>query len=341
MYRFFFHVTVSTYVFCFILPFTYFFHVLSTWLFQPYLFMFVHVTVVCSWIMWFFILLLFFFTLLSLDLASIFLSIPSSPSFLMNDSDVFLPEASGKMCPRSIYHLRGELVVENFKAFVNSCFCHRIYVFVQNFSVCVNVLNPSHNSWCNWQIRYILMRVMFIAPVNHVAPFSWDGATAGALTSPGGGPTIQRCLIVLLVRILSLGLARQPFPSTQAHTGEGPERASHPAERAGWPHQKPGRRRQPSEERRCLLLRVLVAEPVDRLQWSLCSSPPPGPRVEGDPEASVRLGKVGSVPLRWLCGHLLQSGGQLRGQRPLFPRCLLWYSRQSNGSCATKSNIKW
>lgn len=35
--------------------------------------------------------------LLLLDLASIFLSIPPSPSFLMNDSDVFLPEASGKM----------------------------------------------------------------------------------------------------------------------------------------------------------------------------------------------------------------------------------------------------
>lgn len=36
------------------------------------------------------------FELLSLDLASIFLSIPPSPSFLTNDSDVFLPEASGK-----------------------------------------------------------------------------------------------------------------------------------------------------------------------------------------------------------------------------------------------------
>lgn len=43
------------------------------------------------------------FELLLLDLASIFLSIPPSPSFLMNDSDVFLPEASGKKCVRSVY----------------------------------------------------------------------------------------------------------------------------------------------------------------------------------------------------------------------------------------------
>lgn len=79
-------------------------------------------------------IIIIFFTLLSLDLASIFLSIPSSPSFLMNDSDVFLPEASGKTCPRSICHLKGELVAENFKAFVQRCFCPRIYVFVQKFS---------------------------------------------------------------------------------------------------------------------------------------------------------------------------------------------------------------
>lgn len=71
-------------------------------------------------------ILLFFFTLLSLDLASIFLSIPSSPSFLMNDSDVFLPEASGKMCPRCVYHLKGKLVVEN----LDLCFC-------SNFSFCL------------------------------------------------------------------------------------------------------------------------------------------------------------------------------------------------------------
>lgn len=40
---------------------------------------------------------------LLVDLASLFLSIPPSPSFLMNDSDVFLPDASGKkMCVHSL-----------------------------------------------------------------------------------------------------------------------------------------------------------------------------------------------------------------------------------------------
>ncbi|XP_071321682.1 F-BAR domain only protein 2 isoform X5 [Trachinotus anak] len=36
----------------------------------------------------------------STDLASVFLSIPPSPSFLMNDSDVFLPEASAETVPQ-------------------------------------------------------------------------------------------------------------------------------------------------------------------------------------------------------------------------------------------------
>ncbi|XP_029371103.1 uncharacterized protein LOC115051684 [Echeneis naucrates] len=40
------------------------------------------------------------FELLLLDLASVFLSFPPSPPFLMNDSDVFLPEASAETAPK-------------------------------------------------------------------------------------------------------------------------------------------------------------------------------------------------------------------------------------------------
>lgn len=48
---------------------------------------------------------------LLLDLESIFLSIPPSPSFLMNDSDDFRPEASGNLCE---HHLSGELSLGYF-----------------------------------------------------------------------------------------------------------------------------------------------------------------------------------------------------------------------------------
>lgn len=48
-------------------------------------------------ITWFNIGLISFYLPL-LELASVFLSISPSPSFLMNDSDVSLPEASGKTC---------------------------------------------------------------------------------------------------------------------------------------------------------------------------------------------------------------------------------------------------
>lgn len=48
---------------------------------------------------------------LLLDLESIFLSIPPSPSFLMNDSDDFRPEASGNLCG---HHLSDELSLGSF-----------------------------------------------------------------------------------------------------------------------------------------------------------------------------------------------------------------------------------
>lgn len=47
---------------------------------------------------------IYLFELLLLDLASVFLSIPPSPSFLMNDSDVFLPEAPGKTSVCCLHH---------------------------------------------------------------------------------------------------------------------------------------------------------------------------------------------------------------------------------------------
>lgn len=73
------------------------------------------------------------FELLLLDLASIFFSIPPSPSFLMNDSDVSLPEASGKMCePRLSDSDINRNLFEDLDAFINS-FCFAWYVDMFDF----------------------------------------------------------------------------------------------------------------------------------------------------------------------------------------------------------------
>ena len=165
----------------------------------------------------------------------------------------------------------------------------------------------------------------FIASVNRITSFSWDGATTGALPSPGREPAIQRCLLFLLLHVLSVGLARKRLPSKQTRPGAGPERPHHPADRDGGRHQKPGSR-QPSKERGRLLLRVLVPEPVDRVQRWLGSASPSGIRAvrEGAPEASAGLRQGEPLPLWWLCRHLLQSTGQQRGRQLLLHGRLHW-----------------
>lgn len=120
--------------------------------------------------------------------------------------------------------------------------------------------------WCEMSLPFCAFCNVYRLCQTHRPPLSWDGTATGVLSSPGGEPTIQRSLLFLLHHILPLGLTRKPFPSTQAYASEGPERPHHPANWAGRPNQKLTCR-QPPKERRCLLLRVLVPEPVDRLQW--------------------------------------------------------------------------
>lgn len=63
------------------------------------IFLFITMPLFVSLFLNFLFILLLLFEHLLLDLASVFRSIPpSSPSSVMNESDVFLPEASGTKC---------------------------------------------------------------------------------------------------------------------------------------------------------------------------------------------------------------------------------------------------
>lgn len=96
-----------------------YFHLLYLFFF----FAFCFITLSLSEWKWLDVLLFYLFELFLLDLASIFLSIPPSPSLLMNDSDVFLPETAGNMC--------GPVLGQNLKH-SSTTVLHGIYlIFVQ------------------------------------------------------------------------------------------------------------------------------------------------------------------------------------------------------------------